>query len=365
MDAIEKYLEHIQTYPSHDTPEIFGLHTNADLTFGTSETNRILGTISDTQPKASGKAGGKTKEEIVFEKADELLKITPDGYNDPIVRDQVKKRSRSENELVLGRKVEGSVDGFSIPLNVFLYQEVTRLNAAIGRVRKTLVELKQAIKGEIIMTPELQDSLTAIFDAKPPVMWYVDASGAEIAWSTPSLASWFEGLVERNKQLHSWLNTTRLTSYWLTGFFNPQGFLTAARQEITRRHKAEKWALDDVVMKTDVMDFDKIGKKEHPKDAYYVHGLYLQGASWDKGKKVLKESAPKELFTPLPVLMVGATTNEIAKRIYGKGNFYDCPCYTKPRRTDLAFVFCVKLPAGDKTPERWTLRGVALLCSKD
>jgi len=301
-----------------------------------------------------------------------LLANLPEGYKDDETRELIRKRSKAEIEFVLGYKPEEKVDGFTIPLNVFLYQEIVRLNRTIVNVRNTLHDLRQAINGEIIMTPELQAALNSVYDAKPPKHWYTDPGGGEIAWSLPSLALWFGGLIEREKQLSSWLCNTRPVAYWLTGFFNPQGFLTATRQEITRRHKQEKWALDDVVLVTEVTDHaDTRRIRYQPDEGVFIFGLFLEGCTWgyapERKDKQLMESNPKETFTQMPVIRVTAVTSDKAKKLYAKTpdmNYYDCPVYTKPKRTDQSYVFSVKLRT-DKEPEHWILRGVALLCSKD
>ena len=68
----------------------------------------------------------------------------------------------------------------------------------------------------------------------------------------PNLGVWFSHIVLRAEQLTGWLQSGRPNSFWLTGFFNPQGFLTANRQEVCRRHAKDSWALDDVVNATEV-----------------------------------------------------------------------------------------------------------------
>jgi dynein heavy chain len=112
----------------------------------------------------------------------------------------------------------------------------------------------QAIEGTIIMTPDLVDAINAIFDFRVPRNWCYDPTGAEISWLTPSLASWIKGLNDRHYQLNLWLNKPeRPASFWLTGFFNPQGFLTAMKQEVTRQKKAQAWSLDEVDYTTEVL----------------------------------------------------------------------------------------------------------------
>jgi hypothetical protein len=91
------------------------------------------------------------------------------------------------------------------------------------------------------------------------------AAGDELSWLTPSLGVWYGGLLQRDSQYRTWLNNGRPHSYWMTGFFNPQGFLTAVQQEITRSHKQENWALDSVVLHADITDLQHEHVKSAPK----------------------------------------------------------------------------------------------------
>jgi dynein heavy chain len=374
----EDFVKYINTFPAHDSPDIFGLHQNAELTFGDNEAKMIFDAIADTLPKQNSSAGGgKTREEQVYERADDLLKQLPKGYVDDEVRDRISQRPKQELDQVLGSGAgigaDGKpVDGFTIPLNMFLYQEINRLNGTIRLVRQTLRDLKAAIQGEIIMTPELQNALDSVYQMRPPQMWYIDPSGAEIAWVVPNLSLWFTGLLHREAQLTSWLMTTRPVSYWLTGFYNPQGFLTATRQEVTRKHKADRWTLDDVLVKVVVTDnrfhepilSQAARKMKPPVEGVYIHGLYLEGASFDKTSKVLKESPPREPYVPMPMMQVSAITSADHDKLYKSSEYYDCPVYTKKKRTNLNYVFSVKLKT-EHPAKHWTMRGVALLCSKD
>jgi hypothetical protein len=77
-----------------------------------------------------------------------------------------------------------------------------------------------------------------------------------LSWLAPNLGVWYGSLLMRDEQYRAWLAKGRPNSFWLTGFFNPQGFLTSVQQEITRAHKAENWALDSVVIHSEVSDID-------------------------------------------------------------------------------------------------------------
>ena len=61
--------------------------------------------------------------------------------------------------------------GMLQPLNIFLRQEIDRMQKVISIVRSTLMDLKLAIDGTIIMSENLRDALDNIFDARVPNTW--------------------------------------------------------------------------------------------------------------------------------------------------------------------------------------------------
>lgn len=50
-EQLGTFKDYVKTFPEIDTPEIFGLHPNADLTFRVKEVNALFTTLGNTQPK--------------------------------------------------------------------------------------------------------------------------------------------------------------------------------------------------------------------------------------------------------------------------------------------------------------------------
>lgn len=141
----------------------------------------------------------------------------------------------------------------------------------------------------------------------------------------------------------------------MSGFFNPQGFLTAMRQEVARAHKG--WALDTVTIHNEVTKLQNDDCKKPPKEGVYVYGLFLDGASWDVKRVKLVEAINKVLYKAMPVIHIYAINSTNPK----DPALYTCPVYKKLNRTDLNFITPLWLEA-IKPPEYWILRAVALLC---
>lgn len=56
-------------------------------------------------------------------------------------------------------------------MNIFLRQEIDRIQKVIKTVQKTLVDVKLAIDGTIVMSHQLRMSLDSMYDARIPESW--------------------------------------------------------------------------------------------------------------------------------------------------------------------------------------------------
>uniref|UniRef100_A0A3P8XWJ2 Dynein, axonemal, heavy chain 8 n=1 Tax=Esox lucius TaxID=8010 RepID=A0A3P8XWJ2_ESOLU len=282
--TVRQYMDYIATLPAVDTPQVFGLHPNADITYQTNTSAEVLDTITNIQPKESGGGAGETRESIVYRQAEEMLEKLPPNY----VPHKVKARLVKMGALN--------------PMNIFLRQEVDRMQRIIRVVRSSLINLKLAIDGTIIMSENLRDALDNMFDARIPNMW------KKISWESSTLGFWFTELLERNTQFFSWSVPSHI-------------LLSVSKEGV------------------------------------YVYGLFLDGAGWNRRNCRLVEATPKVLFTPLPVIHMFAINSTAPK----DPKLYICPVYKKPKRTDLTYITGVVLRSM-QSPDHWILRGVALLC---
>lgn len=240
---IPKYHEYIASFPEKDSPVIFGLNVSADLTFRLAESQSMINVLVDIMPKDGGGGEGRSKEDEVRDKLEQdLIRQLPENF---VEQDYKEKLSA----MPIPRGLDKDKN---VPLAIFLRQEIEQLQVVLDIVRTTMTNMVAAIDGTTTMTAELVDAINKVFDARVPVKWQMQG-GAEISWLTPSLGGWIKGLTDRHFQLNNWLTKgSRPISFWLTGFYNPQGFLTAAMQEVTRQHSEQKWSLDSVEPKTEV-----------------------------------------------------------------------------------------------------------------
>lgn len=116
-------------------------------------------------------------------------------------------------------------------MNTVLNQELTRFNKLIKVVRSSLFDIKKALKGLILMSPQLEAAAKSLFDGKVPDMW--------MSSSYPSLkplGGYVADLRARLSFLQLWIDKGTPTSFWLSGFYFTQSFLTGVLQNFARKY---------------------------------------------------------------------------------------------------------------------------------
>ena len=287
--SVEDYQDFISDLPSQDFPEVFGLHANADISYQINTAKGILDEILFVQPKeSSGVKSGETREAVVSRIAEDMLSKLPREYTPNEVKEAIIKLGGLQ------------------PMNIFLRQEIDRIQKVLSLVKKTLKNLIMAIEGTVVMNADIKEIMDNMYDARVPKIW------EKLSWQSSTLGFWFTELLERDAQFKKWCFNGRPKVFWPTGFFNPQGFLTAMRQEVTRAHKG--WALDSVICQNLITRFSKDDIHDSPPEGVYVHGFFLEGAALDRKTGKLIEARSKVLYEQMPVIYIYAISSTSGKK---------------------------------------------------
>ncbi|XP_067860662.1 dynein axonemal heavy chain 17-like [Heptranchias perlo] len=323
------YHEYVNEILPPESPYLYGLHPNAEIGFLTVVSEKLFRTVLELQPKEStGDSGaGVTREEKVKSILDEILEKLPESFNMQEIMAKVEERT---------------------PYVVVAFQECERTNILTSELKRSLKELNLGLKGELTITADMEDTSNALFFDTVPPTW------ENLAYpSLLGLGAWFTDLLLRIRDLEAWSTDFALPSaVWLGGFFNPQSFLTAIMQSMARKNE---WPLDKMCLAVEVTKKNREDMTSPPREGAYIHGLFMEGARWDKNSGALAEARLKELTPAMPVAFIKAIPVDRQET----KNIYECPVY-KTRTRGPTYVWTFNLKTKEK-PAKWILAGVAVL----
>lgn len=256
-----------------------------------------MNSVISIQPRVSKLSGGKSPDESVTDIALDIESRLPPPLD--------RARAHASTFAVVH-------DGSMNSLGVFLLNEMVRFNRLLSVMRATLKELQRAIKGLVVMSgatggfcllcfvlcqffyilllaAELEAMYSRFLYNVVPVAW------EKVAYpSIKPLFSWVDDLLARLKFLDTWLTAGAPSAFWVSGFFFPQGFMTAVLQFHSRHHRL---AIDKLKFRTSVLDTSVETIRVQPQSGtffpavlveifrhvflsagVYVYGFFMQGA---------------------------------------------------------------------------------------
>ncbi|XP_047365165.1 dynein axonemal heavy chain 3-like isoform X3 [Vespa velutina] len=336
----EGCIEYIRNLPINQTPEVYGLHDNADISKDNQESMQLLSDVLLTQPQISGVGVERDLDETVYNLAADILSKVPSQFNMVYV---------TEKYPVL----------YINSMNTVLRQELIKFNQLTNVIKSTLANIQKAIKGQVVMSSELEEIFISMSIGKVPSAWNRKSYS-----SLKPLGSYINDLLARIEFLQDWIDNDAPVVFWISGFFFTQSFLTGVLQNYARKYKIP---IDLIEFDFEVTKFETTIDSSPPLGVY-IRGLFLEGSRWNRETASLDESKPKIMFDPLPIIWLKPKL----KSELQFSSVYFCPIYkTSARRGILAttghssnFVMFILLPTLiDES--HWINRGVASLCQLD
>ncbi|CBJ31040.1 dynein heavy chain [Ectocarpus siliculosus] len=326
----QSYLDYIESFPLNAEPEVFGMHENANITCAIADTEMSFSIVLSMQPRTGG-GGGASREDLIGGIAKDMEDRLPAAYDVEAV----------------GMAYPTS---YGESMNTVLVQELQRYNNLTVVIRATLKEVQKALKGLVVLSAELEAMGNSMFDQAVPAVW--QSKGYP---SLKPLGPWYQDLLDRLGFMTSWVDNGIPPVFWISGFFFPQGFLTAGQQNFARKHDVP---IDSTTFAFHFKDEPRTALST-PEDGLFIHGLFLEGACWDKSMRTLVDPRPKELFSPMPVVHLLPEQD----RETPQTGIYRCPVYKILTRTGVLsttghstnFVFWIEIPSNKANTFRASL----------
>ncbi|CAB1335557.1 unnamed protein product [Coregonus sp. 'balchen'] len=368
---------YIENMPDKDLAEVFGIDSSAEMVILQNQTQQLLQTIVQLQPRLSDSS---------------LLRQTVPGWcsseDGHEHLEETTRDSGGERRTVLAPSA----------LLVILRQEIDRFNHLLCVVRSSLLAFSASIRGEVLMSEALEEVYTALLTMIVPSEWKHCSYE-----SCKALGSWILDLEQRVWFFRAWADNIKINliekipmisggvyslnrppktdlqqslknrkprSYWLSGFFFPQGFLTAVLQNSARQKNVPVDSLSFTYhvqpMDERSINWSKVADKTKllfegpapPDEGVLVYGLYLDGASWDPVSHTLQELQHNIKHCPVPEIhFLPCQVSDDAVAVPstespGDLQFYDCPLYRTFKRAGFLsssgistnFITAVSLP---------------------
>ena len=298
----QNYTRVIDVLPTVQSPEIFGLNPNADVSYYTIATKTLWQSLIELQPRVGGLGGGISREEHIDNVAKDIISKIPEPFDTIVVKKGIPEPSPTQVVLLQVCLPRGSefcscfslssssssssslffllvpfpshiihthihtcirthpTTHFSLPRS----QELDRWNALIRKMKASLKMLRKALSGEIGMSADMEQLSNALFDGQLPAMW------KKLTPETQKmLGSWIMWFQKRYNQYKSWVENGEPKVMWLSGLHIPETFLAALVQAACR---SRGWPLDKSTLYTKVRCFRKEKKRKEKKIVIFCEG---------------------------------------------------------------------------------------------
>ncbi len=207
----DETLEFIKGFPLIVEPEVFGLHANADITKDIGETNLLLDSLLLCQSE-SGSSESTSQEDVLKKLIDSIRSDFPGPFD-------IQKAS------------EKYPVSYKESMNTVLTQELGRFNNLIKVVISSLENIRDAMDGKVLLSSQLERASKSLYDGKVPEIWMEKSYP-----SLKPLGGYIKNLKERLDFFRKWIEEGQPNTYWLSGFFFTQSFLTGVLQNFARKY---------------------------------------------------------------------------------------------------------------------------------